>query len=243
MPPLGPILGEEVAPVRPLQERRHVLLQVRTGDPFVRYDHRRSVSILEDDHESTKMDKNEKVRNDEEEEDDEASLDERKDEMEEEDEDSKTGTPKRNGRFHDDEDIEVDVCHEADLSNPSSPVDLTASSRSENFIHPFARSGMHPFSCLQNGTQGAGRSSPLYLTGQTATGSTVVTSCNSTSHAMKTSTTTANSVQGVKRGLAFSVENILDPNKFTGGRPISHRLQHCRRRRSGSIPEGEILNL
>ena len=258
MPPLGPILGEEVAPVRPHQERRHVLLQVRTGDPFVRYDHlrQRSASIIDDDHndvDKEKLEKNETVirneDNDEEEDEDEVSLDERKDDADEEDEDEEEEShPKRHKRFHDEEDIEVDVCREADISNPSSPVDLTASSRSDQFIHPFSRCGIHnPFSCVQNGSQGSGpgRSSPLYLTGQTATGSTVVvTSCNSTCHVPKNTsgniTTTTNSVQGVKRGLAFSVENILDPNKFTGGRPISHRLQHCRRRRSGSIHEGTL---
>ncbi|XP_043268120.1 probable serine/threonine-protein kinase DDB_G0267686 [Venturia canescens] len=50
-------------------------------------------------------------------------------------------------------------------------------------------------------------------------------------------TTSAGSVQTNKRGLAFSVENILDPNKFTGGRIIHDRISHRRRQRTGSLHE------
>ena len=64
---------------------------------------------------------------------------------------------------------------------------------------------------------------------------------NNTSNNIKTTTTTAGSVQTNKRGLAFSVENILDPNKFTGGRIIHDRISHRRRRRTGSVHEGKFF--
>lgn len=179
----------------------------------------------------------------------------------------------RNGTYADDEDVEVDVCREdIDESNPSSPVDLTASSRcsgNEQFLHPFAgnRGIGHQLSCLSGNVVGAGivhcvNSSQIgittnnaYLGGvtighlhpSTASNNTVVTTmctnnggnnvqvrANNSSNGI----TTAGSVPANKRGLAFSVENILDPNKFTGGRIIHDRISHRRRQRTGSLHEG-----
>lgn len=295
MSPLGPILGEEAGV--PLQDRRHVLLQVRTADPFFRYDHhlrseqtsspRLAEDIVDNDDTRAKMKRVEKIEVLEKEEDENENgiisdrferineqivpnsnnerfgdrINERvsdritskseeddDDEMEDDDEEME----KRNGSFHEDEDVEVDVCRDGDESNPSSPVDLTASSRcsgSEQFLHPFANRGLHSFSCLQNGANIGGQATghPVFLSGHTATGSTtLVTVCSASNQLSETNgpsggniiTTTASSVQSNKRGLAFSVENILDPNKFTGGRVIHGRLQHRRRRRAGSIHEG-----
>lgn len=176
----------------------------------------------------------------------------------------------RNGNYPDDEDVEVDVCRDdADESNPSSPVDLTASSRctgSEQFLHPFVGPrGLHPLSCLQAGVVGAAVANCVNSAnnptnnaypGGVAIGlhpgtasNTPTTVCpnnavnnlqprvadNSSS---SITSTTGGSVQGNKRGLAFSVENILDPNKFTGGRIIHERLPNRRRRRTGSVHEG-----
>ncbi|XP_011505170.1 PREDICTED: segmentation protein fushi tarazu [Ceratosolen solmsi marchali] len=173
-------------------------------------------------------------------------------------------------------DVEVDVCRDGDESNLSSPVDLTASSRcsssQEQFLHPLANRGFHSLSYLSNGISGGmvpGHSplmnnngnQPLnlptvyHLAGHTpvTVSSTLVTVCSSTGRSSSThsanitTTTTTNSVQGNKRGLAFSVENILDPNKFTGGRVLQSRVSHRRRRRSGSVHEdgdsrGEFAN-
>lgn len=274
MSPLGPILGEEAdlrvgVPVPLHQDRRHVLLQVRTADPFIRYEHLREHSspLVDDDVEEdtrAKMKRVEKTEIVEEEDENENGICERinerirgsRSEMEDDDEedmeDNEEEVEKRNGTYHEDEDVEVDVCRDGDESNPSSPVDLTASSRcsgTDQYLHPFANRGIHPFSCLQNGGSGIGgqapgHATPVYLSGHAATGSTVVTVCNA-NNVSKTNgptgniTTTASSVQSNKRGLAFSVENILDPNKFTGGRVIHGRMQHRRRRRAGSIHEGK----
>lgn len=171
---------------------------------------------------------------------------------EEEEEDDRRSERHRNGSYHEDGDVEVDVCREdVDESNPSSPVDLTApSSRgvaSEQFVHPFANRGVHPFTCVQSGGP-AGHGASVYISGHSATGSTVMTVCTSGNVARTTTgtstgsiTTTATSTVQTnnKRCLAFSVENILDPNKFTGGRVVHNRVQHRRHRRAGSVHEGE----
>lgn len=310
MSSLGPVvLPREDADMRaglslPPQERRHVLLHVRTtSDSFPRYDGVRqqspssSPTILRSAITGTVVDKDqyhevdsqiarekrssnddeEEEEQDEEEEDeveDERNVpsarrrnaieDEEDDDEQEEDEDEEGQQPTerhRNGGYHDDEDVEVDVCREeADESNPSSPVDLTApSSRgttaAEQFVHPFTNRGVHSFTCVQSGAAGhqaAGHGTPVYISGQhgNATGSTVMTVCTSGNTARTTGTstgggggitTTASAVQQTnnKRCLAFSVENILDPNKFTGGRVVHNRVQHRRHRRAGSVQEGE----
>ena len=268
MSPLGAILGEEAdvrpgATVPPHQDRRHVLLQVRTADPFIRYEHLRqqtSSPQVEEDVEKdsrAKMKRVEKLEGEEDENENgikeriRSRVSEMEDEEEEEMEDDEEDVEKRNGTYHEDEDVEVDVCRDGDESNPSSPVDLTASSRcsgTDQFLHPFVNRALHPFSCLQNGGGVIGGQAPVYLAGHTATDSTVVTVCNA-SNVSETNgptgniITTASSVQSNKRGLAFSVENILDPNKFTGGRVIHGRLEHRRRRRTGSIQEGKLRYL
>ncbi|XP_015433195.1 PREDICTED: homeobox protein slou-like [Dufourea novaeangliae] len=69
---------------------------------------------------------------------------------------------------------------------------------------------------------------------------TVCTSGNTartTGTGTSTITTTSSTVQGKKRCLAFSVENILDPNKFTGGRVVHNPIQHRRHRRADSVHE------
>ncbi|XP_046621754.1 homeobox protein DLX-2 [Neodiprion virginianus] len=143
----------------------------------------------------------------------------------------------------DDEEVEVDVCHSPDRSSPS-PVDLTHSSRDPEFhpanigCSPFANRGtpdssihLHALSCLHQGTAGNHNSRYLTYTGASSTTTTPTPSATTT----PTSTTT-NTVQQHKRGLAFSVENILDPNKFTGGRLLQH-LGHRTHRRGSSIHE------
>lgn len=141
----------------------------------------------------------------------------------------------------DDEEVEVDVCHSPDLNSPS-PVDLTHSSRDPEFhtatisCSPFPSRGtpdssihLHALSCLHQGNTANGNSRYLTYTGTSSTTTTPTPS------ATTTPTSATNAVQH-KRGLAFSVENILDPNKFTGGRHlhVSHRGQ----RRGSSIHEG-----
>lgn len=177
--------------------------------------------------------------------------DDEEQEDEEEEEDDARSERHRNGSYHEDGDVEVDVCREdADESNPSSPVDLTApSSRgvaSEQFVHPFANRGVHPFTCVQSGGP-AGHGTSVYISGHGATGSAVMTVCTSgnvarttgTSTGSITTTATSTVQTNNKRCLAFSVENILDPNKFTGGRIVHNRVQHRRHRRAGSVHEGE----
>lgn len=173
-------------------------------------------------------------------------------EQEEEEEDEGRHERHRNGSYHEDGDVEVDVCREdADESNPSSPVDLTAPSSggvaSEQFVHPFTNRGVHSFTCVQSGGP-TGHGTSVYISGHGATGSTVMTVCTSGNVARTTTgtstgsiTTTATSTVQTnnKRCLAFSVENILDPNKFTGGRIVHNRVQHRRHRRAGSVHEGE----
>jgi len=264
----------------PPQERRPVLL-VRTGESFSRYDNvrqqqsspsiLRSVTVVEkDQYHETDPQIREKRPNDEEEEEqdeeeDEAEderntstrrnvvVDEEDDEEQEEEEEESQPEGHRNGSYHEDGDVEVDVCREdADESNPSSPVDLTApSSRgvvSEQFVHPFANR-VHSFTCVQSGDHGpAGHGTPVYISGHCATGSAVMTVCTSgnvartitgTSTGSITTTATSTVQTNNKRCLAFSVENILDPNKFTGGRVVHNRVQHRRHRRAGSVHEGE----
>lgn len=284
--PLGPVvLPREEAEMRaglsmPPQERRHVLLHVRAGEPFVRYDnvrqqHSPSTSPIlrpvekEQFHEMNpqarekRMDAEveEEEEQDEEEEDDgeharsatlERNVAEDEEDEEEQDEEEEEVHPgSRNGNYQEDEDVEVDVCRdEVDESNPSSPVDLTApSSRgtgSEQFLNPFASRGVHPFSCVQSGGQAAGHGTPVYISAHAAAASNVMTVCTSGNAARTTGTatgsitTTASTVQAKKRCLAFSVENILDPNKFTGGRVV-HNPVHRRHRRADSVHEGEIL--
>ncbi|EFN89927.1 Homeobox protein HMX1 [Harpegnathos saltator] len=283
---LGPVvLPREDADMRaglslPPQERRHVLLHVRTGESFPRYDGVRQpqqpqqqqqqqqqqspsssptilrsvVATIDKDQyheidsqvgrEKRSSNDDEEEEQDEEEEDevedernasstkrniveDEEDDEEQEEEEEDDDEGQQPSERHRNGGYHDDEDVEVDVCREeADESNPSSPVDLTApSSRgataAEQFVHPFTNRGVHSFSCVQSagGHPAAGHGTPVYISGHGATGSTVMTQTNN------------------KRCLAFSVENILDPNKFTGGRVIHNRVQHRRHRRAGSVQE------
>lgn len=301
MSSLGPVvLPREEADMRgglslPPQERRHVLLHVRTGESFPRYDSVRqqqqspsrspptilrsiSATVEKDQYHEidSQLAKEKRSNDDEEEEQDEEEEDEVEDERnaastrrnvvedeeddeeQEEEEDEEGQQPPerhRNGGYHEDEDVEVDVCREeADESNPSSPVDLTApSSRgttaAEQFVHPFTNRGVHSFSCVQSGAghPAAGHGTPVYISGHGATGSAVMTVCTSGSTARTTGTstgaitTTASAVQQTnsKRCLAFSVENILDPNKFTGGRVVHSRVQHRRHRRAGSVQEGE----
>ncbi|XP_066581464.1 homeobox protein slou [Prorops nasuta] len=192
------------------------------------------------------------------EEDDEDDEEEEEEEGEEEEEEDLERRERRNGRtFHEDEDVEVDVCrNEVDESNPSSPVDLTApssrgASSTDQFLHSFVNRGIpaatvHPFSCVQSvaATNGTGHNAPIYISGHASAGSTTVMTVCTSGNATRTTgpatgsiTTTANSVQANKRCLAFSVENILDPNKFTGGRVVRGRIQHRRHRRPGSVHE------
>lgn len=284
--PLGPVvLPREEADMRagqlslPPQERRHVLLHVRTSEPFVRYDnvrqqhspstspilrpvdkdqfHEMDASSAREKRMDTTEVEEEEDQDEEEEEDVEhernvssarkniAEDEEDDEEQEEEEEEMHPGD--RNGSYQEDEEVEVDVCRdEVDESNPSSPVDLTApSSRgggSDQFLNPFANRGVHPFSCVQSG-QPAGHGTSVYISAHAAAASTVCTSGNgarTTGTSTGSSiTTTASTVQANKRCLAFSVENILDPNKFTGGRVVHNRVQHRRHRRADSVHEGD----
>lgn len=285
--PLGPVvLPREEADMRaglslPPQERRHVLLHVRTSEPFVRYEnvrqqHSPSTSpilrpVVDKDPPFHDMDvasrekrmdteiEEEEEQDEEEDEDPEQErnasrrniVEDEEDEEDQEDEEEEVHPGSRNGNYQEDEDVEVDVCRdEVDESNPSSPVDLTApSSRgsgSDQFLNPFANRGVHPFSCVQSGGQTTGHGTPVYISAHAAAASTVMTVCTSGNAARTTATstgsitTTASTVQANKRCLAFSVENILDPNKFTGGRVIHSRVQHRRHRRSDSVHEGDF---
>ncbi|EZA55576.1 Homeobox protein slou [Ooceraea biroi] len=232
----------------------------------------RSVTVVEKDqyHELDPQVREKRPNDEEEEEQDEEEEDEAEDERnasarrnvvvdeeddeepeEEEEEEGQSERHRNGGYHHEDGDVEVDVCREdADESNPSSPVDLTApSSRvvaSEQFVHPFANRGVHPFTCVQSGGP-VGHGTPVYITGHAgATGSTVMTVCTSggvtrtttgTSTGSITTTATGTVQTNNKRCLAFSVENILDPNKFTGGRVVHNRVHHRRHRRAGSVHE------
>ncbi|XP_024227827.1 homeobox protein Nkx-3.2-like [Bombus impatiens] len=282
--PLGPVvLPREEADMRaglslPPQERRHVLLHVRTSEPFVHYDnvrqqHSPSTSPIlrsvdkdqfhEMDASSTREKRidteveEEEEQDEEEEEDGEHErnvsvrrniVEDEEDDEEQEEEEEEVHPGNRNGSYQEDEEVEVDVCRdEVDESNPSSPVDLTApSSRgggSDQFLNPFANRGVHPFSCVQTGGQTTGHGAPVYISAHAAAASTVMTVCTSGNAARTTGTstgsitTTASTVQANKRCLAFSVENILDPNKFTGGRVVHNRVQHRRHRRADSVHE------
>lgn len=284
--PLGPVVLPREEEMRaglslPPQERRHVLLHVRAGEPFVRYDnvhqqHSPSTSPVlrpvdkDQFHEMDTQTREKRIdaemedeeEQDEEEEDDtehdrnptprRSIVEDEEDEEEPEEGDEEVNPGSRNGNYQEDEDVEVDVCRdEVDESNPSSPVDLTApSSRgtgSEQFLNPFAGRGVHPFSCVQSGGQTTGHGTPVYISTHVAAASTVMTVCTSgnaaktTGTATSSITTTASTVQAKKRCLAFSVENILDPNKFTGGRVVHSTVQHRRHRRADSVHEGETL--
>ena len=283
--PLGPVvLPREEADMRaglslPPQERRHVLLHVRTSEPFVRYDnvrqqhspstspilrsvdkdqfHEMDASSAREKRMDTTEIEEEEEQDEEEEEDGEHErnvssarkniAEDEEDDEEQEEEEEEMHPVDRNGSYQEDEEVEVDVCRdEVDESNPSSPVDLTApSSRgggSDQFLNPFANRGVHPFSCVQSG-QTAGHGTPVYISAHAAAASTVCTSGNAArttgTSTGSSITTTASTVQANKRCLAFSVENILDPNKFTGGRVVHNRVQHRRHRRADSVHEGD----
>ncbi|XP_008548413.1 homeobox protein Hmx [Microplitis demolitor] len=214
-----------------------------------------------------------------------------RDAADDEEEDDEDEAHERNGcNYDEDEDVEVDVCREAE-SNPSSPVDLTASSRTISIneqFSPFGNRTVGLLSCLpSSGSGGAGgiassvggcgigggnsgnngavissggntnginvaghTTTPMtpYLATGHAAGSMVTSICNPANQLSRTNcssslgsggnclTNTNATVQPNKRGLAFSVENILDPHKFTGGRVI-HDRGHRRRRRTGSLHE------
>ncbi|XP_074100257.1 uncharacterized protein LOC141528220 [Cotesia typhae] len=304
--------------VVPREKRRGLLLHVRTGDPFVVgfEDSKQHMletsapasspmaspasrsSAMEEDIDDIKKDP---LNQDDEEDNEGDDVDNENvasrmrlssrgviDDDEEDEEDE----AERNGNYDEDEDIEVDVCRDPE-SNPSSPVDLTASSRTmsvnEQFI-PFGNRAVGLLSCLPSsggagGTGGAGgcgigsgnggnNSAVISVGGNTngivvvnhtttammpylatghATGSMVTGLCttgsqlrtnsssllsgsNSVASGNNCLTNTNATVQNNKRGLAFSVENILDPHKFTGGR-IIHDRGHRRRRRNGSLHE------
>ncbi|XP_063989671.1 uncharacterized protein LOC135168954 [Diachasmimorpha longicaudata] len=293
---IGPVacLGEEVnlRAVVPHQERRRVLLHVRTGETFCSYDKQQmrssgvaiatsideTIGAMDDDDEGGRIKHCEES----------VSVNERSDDDESEDEDdgdmdhvddvvNRNGSRRisrengedeevhhrgeQNGNYQDDEEIEVDVCREHD-SNPSSPVDLTASSRSSSDqFNPFLNRSVnvHALACLQtaggihgdlvNGASVIGNSATAGggFIGGHATGSVGSSICNVGGHLARGNnggnciSNTSGAVTGSKRGLAFSVENILDPNKFTGGRVhdrIHDRIQHRRRRRrTGSVHE------
>nr|XP_012145816.1 PREDICTED: barH-like 2 homeobox protein [Megachile rotundata] len=239
--PLGPVvLPREEADMRaglslPPQERRHVLLHVRASEPFVRYENvRHSPSTspilrpIDKEPAFHEMDVNREKRMDteveEEEEQDEEEdedpernpvsrrniVEDEEDDDEQEDDEEELHPGSRNGNYQEDEDVEVDVCRdEVDESNPSSPVDLTAPSSRGSASDQF----LNPFA-----NRGV-HFSCVQSGGQTTGHGTPVT------------------VQANKRCLAFSVENILDPNKFTGGRVIHSRVQHRRHRRNDSVHE------
>lgn len=140
--------------------------------------------------------------------------------------------PKR--LHHDEDEVEVDVL----CSNPNSPVDLSRPGQ-PSFVHPLAR---HAFTCLSNGLPGTIvpgliNGGPLGYHAPPPTAA-LMQPVGLVGAPGKSVTTTAGA--GGKRGLAFSVENILDPNKFTGGRIVHPRIRG-RRRRSSSVIEGNIF--
>ncbi|XP_034949901.1 brain-specific homeobox protein [Chelonus insularis] len=262
-------------------DKRKVLLHMRTGDPFVGFDQQMrqasapvaspvsETSAMDEDIEETRekngletVDRPDDDEDDEEEPEEDENIQDvnRNRTLVREDDEDDDEAHERNGNY-DDEDVEVDVCREAE-SNPSSPVDLTASSRTisanEQFLNPFANRavGLHALSCIQssggnsavhgasaNGVSHHTATAPSYLPGH-ATGSMTGSICNPGTHLSRMSnamgsclTNTSPTVQNSKRGLAFSVENILDPNKFTGGRVIHERITCRRRQRTGSVQE------
>ncbi|XP_017891486.1 homeobox protein slou [Ceratina calcarata] len=287
--PVGPlVLSREEPDMRtglslPGQERRHVLLHVRTAqEPFARYDslrhqhspstspilrsverdqfHEMDTSSVKEKRMDTDGVEEEEEQNEEEEDEGDRNtsggirrniLEDEEDDEEHEEEEEEARPGSRNGNYQEDEDVEVDVCRdEVDESNPSSPVDLTApSSRGtgDQFLNPFGNRGVHSFSCVQNQTAGHGTS--VYISAHVAAAaaaaaaaSNAITVCTSGNTARSTGTsggitTTASTVQANKRCLAFSVENILDPNKFTGGRVVHGRVHDRRHRRADSVHE------
>lgn len=238
MSPLGPVPNEEaeVAVTRPRADRRApMLLQVvRPADPFYLQRcnsmqdsamvSRTEMDRVDDDVVATAATK-------EDEESEEAEIRSSRDEEDEEDDDD---NEKRD--IDVEGDVEVDVCRDV----TSSPVDLTATSRCtvppEQFVYPRG---------LFNGVAMTGSGPIVVPTVYHLPQALVCSSAGRSSGAMTatTTTTTANTGQGIKRGLAFSVENILDPHKFTGGRVMHPRMSHHRRRRriSGSVHEGKYF--
>lgn len=168
--------------------------------------------------------------------------------------------------YNDNEDVKVGVCrHKCKVkSSSSSPVDLTAPSKtiSENndqYYHPLPSLSINVHS-LTNSLETTSVHSAVndetnrltydndgqkqltsmrYSKGQCADGS--IEDFNHSliivNSPIKNLTSTA-TVQTCKRSLAFSVENILDPNKFTGARVIHGRAQNRKRRRPGFFHKG-----
>ncbi|XP_044011998.1 NK1 transcription factor-related protein 1 [Aphidius gifuensis] len=163
--------------------------------------------------------------------------------------------------YNDNEDVKVDVCrHKRKVkSSSSSPVDLTASSKTitennDQYYHPLTNlsinvhtltnsletTSMHSsvnsetnrLTCANDGQRQLALM--RYSRGQCADGSieNLNRSLIIVNSPIKNQTSTA-TVQSCKRSLAFSVENILDPNKFTGARVIHGRVQNRKRRRPG----------
>lgn len=118
------------------------------------------------------------------------------------------------------DDVEVDVC-----SNPDSPVDLSRS-QPGSFVHPLAR---HAFTCLANGLPGT------IVPGTGLVGATYHLGAPPPLAPMLPGKSSGGESPRV---LAFSVENILDPNKFNGGRVARHPRVRARRIRSSSVREG-----
>ncbi|XP_058793565.1 NK1 transcription factor-related protein 1 [Phymastichus coffea] len=225
MSPLGPVPNEEAeaAVTRPRPDRRpQVLFQVRPADPFYlqRCNPVQDTAMVSRTDSKTIHEEAELAAKD----DEESEEGEVRSRDDEDDDDSEKREVDVEG------DVEVDVCRDV----TSSPVDLTATSRCsivppEQFVYPQA---------LFNGVPmpvGSLVVPTVYHLPQALVCSTPGRSSGGLT--TTTTTTTANSVQTNKRGLAFSVENILDPNKFTGGRLMQPRMSHRRRRRSGSVHE------
>lgn len=265
MSPLGHPVAEEAdagaTAVRQARVRSHVLLP---ADPF-RYEHlqrHHSDSARTEVEDELVAGAKAKRNETEDEESEEEEVNKTRLRLQEEEDDEEDEDREKKDVDVDVEiDVEVDVCRDGDESNPSSPVDLTASSRCPSnpdisqFAHP--RGLHHPFGCLSNGATLLPHHSPVlinnnghhplnlptvYHLGPVPSALVCGAPRSSTTSGpvtTTTTTTTASSVgQGNKRGLAFSVENILDPNKFTGGRIVQSRLTHRRRRHSGSVHEG-----
>ncbi|KAJ8684319.1 hypothetical protein QAD02_020111 [Eretmocerus hayati] len=144
--------------------------------------------------------------------------------------------------------LEVDVGSSRDEGSlePSSPVDLTSTSAASRLrarpLQPvvaafgFGAAGLHP---VANGIQQL----PLLYGSVPAPElvRSVAGLCAPGASSGGTGCCVGGDVLGVnpnKRTLAFSVENILDPNKFTGGRLNQHSGSHQRRtRRRDSLNE------
>ncbi|XP_014212812.1 homeobox even-skipped homolog protein 2-like [Copidosoma floridanum] len=230
---MSPAVGDVAAETRLVQ---HVVPRVRPAEPFGRYEHppRHRPTLGNGTTTTAEVVTNGGVRVEEDSEDEGASKGRRVDEDAEEEDEEHHEPGRRRAEVEDE--IEVDVCREDDEgeSNPSSPVDLTATS---------GRCGPEqqqpPRSSGSGGlTNGTGCHSPLMIGGSNGGVAHPHGPSSLANSGGIVATTTTNSVQGNKRGLAFSVENILDPNKFTGGRVhLPGRLAHRKRRHSGSFHE------